>query len=27
MPYEGIENLRPETLQLVETFKLGKSQK
>jgi len=27
MPYEGIENLRPETKQLVEVFKLGQPQK
>jgi len=27
MPYEGIENLRPETKKLVEIFKLGQAQK
>ena len=27
MPYSGIENLRPETKQLVEVFKLGQPQK
>lgn len=27
MPYEGIENLRPETIELVEVFKLGQPQK
>lgn len=27
MPYEGIENLRPETKKLVEVFKLGQPQK
>ena len=27
MPYEGIENLRPETKQLVETFLIGSGQK
>jgi len=27
VPYEGIENLRPETLQLLEVFKLGQPQK
>ncbi len=27
MPYEGIENLRPETKELVEVFKLGQAQK
>ena len=27
MPYEGIENLRPETKKLVEVFKLGQAQK
>jgi arylsulfatase len=26
MPYEGIENLRPETQKLVEVFKLGQPQ-
>jgi arylsulfatase len=26
MPYEGIENLRPETITLVEAFKLGQPQ-
>ncbi len=26
MPYEGIENLRPETIEMVEVFKLGKGQ-
>ncbi len=27
MPYEGIENLRPETKNIVEVFKLGQAQK
>ena len=26
MPYEGIENLRPETIKMVEVFKLGQGQ-
>ena len=26
VPYEGIENLRPETQKLVEVFKLGQPQ-
>jgi hypothetical protein len=26
-PYEGIENLRPETLQLIEVFKMGQRKK
>jgi arylsulfatase len=25
MPYEGIENLRPETIELVEVFNLGQA--
>ena len=25
-PYEGIENLRPETIEMVEVFKLGQGQ-